>query len=141
MEFFARAEIQVRPADLQKNLAIGNLPQWCASIDKIIENEGERGSIYCVWGEFRVHRELIRDGVRFTLPTCPNALQWTVTVENGAAAGRALVHCTINRHEHSAEFVESLERFVADWKAGLEGGTSRAMASAPKACDCLPWFG
>lgn len=141
MEFFASADIQVRPADLQKTLAIGNLPQWCASIDKVVENEGERGSIYCVWGEFRVHRELIRDGVRFTLPTCPNALQWTVTVENNAAAGKAVVHCTINRREHGADFIESLERFVADWKAGLEAGTSRALASPPQVCDCMPWFG
>ena len=44
-------------------------------------------------------------------------------------------------HEHGADFIESLERFVADWKAGLEAGTSRALASPPQVCDCMPWFG
>ncbi len=140
MEFFATAAVQVRATDLQRQLAIGNLPHWCASIDKVLENEGDRGSIYCLWGEFRVHRELIRDGVRFSLPTCPNGLQWTVTVENSAHSGQALVHCTINRREHATDFIESVERFVGDWKAGLEGSTPAVHPRPAPGCDCMPWF-
>ena len=141
MEFFATADIQVRAAELQKNLCVGNLPQWCASIERVLENQGDRGSIYCIWGEFRVHRELIRDGVRFSLPTCPNGLQWTVSVENSAPAGKASVHCTINRREHAPDFIESVERFMADWKSGLEGSPRHAGGQAPKPCECMPWFG
>ncbi len=141
MEFFATATVQVRASDLQRQLVIGNLPRWCASIDKVLENEGDKGSIYCLWGEFRIHRELIRDGVRFSLPTCPNGLQWTVTVEDGAPSGKALVHCTINRRAPAAEFIESIEHFMADWKMGLEGGPPRARAPAPGSGECMPWFG
>lgn len=141
MEFFATADIHVRAAKLQKNLCIGNLPRWCASIEQVLKNQGDRGSIYCLWGEFRVHRELIGGGVRFSLPTCPNGLQWTVTVENGAPVGKASVHCTSNRREHALDFIESVERFVADWKAGLEGDGQRVGRPVPQARECMPWFG
>lgn len=142
MEFFATTEKRLRASDLQKNICIGNLPQWCASISKVLENQGDRGDIYCVWGEFRVHREVIRDGVRFSLPGCRNGLQWTVAVENGAPVGKAVIHCSINRQTASPEFIESLEQFVADWKAGLEGEATQAFVQRPLvACDCAPWFG
>ncbi|TCS73783.1 hypothetical protein EDC61_1015 [Sulfuritortus calidifontis] len=140
MEFFATAEIRLRASDLQKNVCIANLPHWCASISKVLENQGDKGDIYCVWGEFRVHRELIRDGVRFSLPTCPNGLQWTVTVEGSAPVGQAQIHCTINRREQAPEFIESLEQFVADWKAGLEGGMAQP-GGRTAVGECMPWYG
>jgi hypothetical protein len=62
-----------------------------------------------------VHREVIRDGLRFTLPKCPNALQWTLTAE----ADGSLIHCTINRAEHDAEFIETIEQFGEAWRQGL----------------------
>jgi hypothetical protein len=79
MEFFATADVRASVADLQRRLTIGDLSHWCASISEVFSDVGAYGEIYCVWGQFRVNREMIRDGVRFTLPGCPNALQWTVT--------------------------------------------------------------
>jgi hypothetical protein len=76
----------------------------------------DAGEIYCLWGQFEVRREPIRDGVRFTLPGCPNALAWTVTAESESV----LVHCTIKRTEHDPDFIESIETFIEDWQAGLE---------------------
>lgn len=141
MEFFARTEKRMRANDVQKYVCIGNLPSLCGSISQVLEDQGDRGDIYCTWGEFRVHRELIRGGVRFTLPTCPNGVQWTIAVEDGAAAGNVCIHCSINRPSASPEFVESLERFVADWKDGLDGGNPRPEKPTPRDCDCMPWFG
>jgi hypothetical protein len=137
MEFYATAPVRLRAEDLQRHLRIDTLPQWCASIDKVLAHEGDRGSIYCVWGEFRVRREVIHDGVRFTLPGCPNALQWTVTAGSGVT-----VHCTINRSEHDPDFIESLEQFVAHWRLGLESGIKRiAGAQAVTAGgDCGMWM-
>ena len=141
MEFFATADIRMHAPDLQRHVRINNLPEWCASISQVLESQGEKGNIYSVWGEFRVHREVIRDGVRFTLPSCPNALQWTVTVEGGAPAGKVVVHCTINRAEHAPDLIDSIRQFVADWKAGLEGGAACMHTKAKPPGECMPWYG
>lgn len=120
MEFYATADVRTDALELQRRLSIATLPQWCASIDKVLGDEGSRGEIYCVWGTFRVHREDLRDGVRFTLPGCPNALQWTVTTGQPPDPHTVVVHLTINRAGHDADFIASNEQFVADWRAGLE---------------------
>lgn len=120
MEFFAIADITATVADLQRRLTIADLPRWCASVGEVFSDAGAHGEIYCVWGQFRVNREGIRDGVRFTLPGCPNALQWTVTTGQPPEPDRVVIHLTINRAEHDQDFVESNRQFVLDWKAGLE---------------------
>ncbi|MFZ5621428.1 MAG: hypothetical protein ACOY5W_10430 [Pseudomonadota bacterium] len=120
MEFFATVDIPATVTDLQDRLSITALPRWCASVGEVFSDAGSTGEIYCVWGQFRVNREEIRDGVRFTLPGCPNALQWTVTTGQPPAPDRVVVHLTINRTEHDPDFVESNRQFVLDWKAGLE---------------------
>lgn len=120
MEFYATAAIRTDALELQRRLTIAALPHWCASIDTVLCDEGSRGEIYCVWGTFRVHREDIRDGVRFSLPGCPNALQWTVTAGQLPDPHKIVVHLTINRAEHDADFIVSNELFVAAWRAGLE---------------------
>ena len=103
--------------------------------------QDERGDIYCVWGEFRVHRELIYDGIRFTLPNCKNGVQWTVT-PNPANMAQVMIHCTINRPTQDADFVESLEIFVNDWRAGLEDWPIRRAAKLNKPCvNCGDTFG
>jgi hypothetical protein len=119
LEFFATAATAATETDLQQRLTIGRLAEHCASIDRVLQADGDVGEIWCLWGQFRVHREPIRGGVRFTLPRCPNALAWTVTA--GADSPEpAVVHCTINRTEHDPDFVESIRMFVDDWRAGLE---------------------
>jgi hypothetical protein len=143
MEFYASVGVPVGAADLHRLVRIAALPELCASIDKVLSNDGERGEIFCVWGQYHVRRELLRDGVRFTVPGCPNALQWTITADGRSGRDRLVVHCTINRTEHDADFVESLRQFVADWQAGL---ASRLPAlrekAAPKgSVDAMPWYG
>ena len=120
MEFFATTTIPASVEDLQRRLTIGDLPRWCASIEKVLSDEKTRGEIYCVWGTFHANREELRQGVRFSLPHCPNAMQWTVTTGHAPDPRQTAIHATINRSEHDPDFVDSLRQFVDDWKAGLE---------------------
>lgn len=122
MEFFATARVDAGVAALEQRLTLDRLPDWCASIDTVLEHSGETGRIYCVWGEFAVRRESIRGGLRFTLPGCPNALAWTITTELPPDPNAVVVHCTINRQEHDPDFIETIEAFVDDWRRGLEAG-------------------
>ena len=119
MEFFATAAAEATETALQRQLTIGSLAEHCASIDAVLRAEGENGEIWSLWGQFQVHREPIRGGVRFTLPRCPNALAWTITAGTDTPAP-VVVHCTINRTEHDPDFIESIELFVDDWRTGLE---------------------
>jgi hypothetical protein len=140
MEFYAVAEVDSSPIMIQRDISISKLAEHCASIDKVLSAEGDSGAIYCIWGEFKVHRELIRQGVRFTLPGCPNALQWTITsVTDGKKLVR--VHLTIDRPEHDPDFVESLEQFVSDWKQGLEADIKHETDASRAVNDCLPVYG
>lgn len=119
MEFFASIAGPVPVEQLQQHLTVAALADLCASVDTVLESDGDTGLIYCLWGEFSVRRELIRNGVRFSLPGCPNALAWTVTSEAEADPPGIVVHCTINRSRHEPDFVESIEEFVDDWREGL----------------------
>lgn len=115
MEFYQRLESACSSEQLRELVTLEQLPTLCASIDTLLEQHGDEGQIYCVWGSFQVTRQEIRDGVRFTLPGCPNALAWTITTgEDGI-----VIHCTINRAEQDADFIETIEQFVADWRTGL----------------------
>jgi hypothetical protein len=119
MEFFARVRVPAGPESLQDRLTVASLPQWCASIDSVLEHSGDHGRIYCVWGVFAVERTLIRGGVRFALPGCPNALAWTVTAGLPPDPASVVIHCTINREEQDPDFVETLETFVRDWRQAV----------------------
>lgn len=137
MEFFATTPVRLRAEDLQRHLRVDNLPQWCASIDQVLSHEGDRGDIACLWGEMRVRRDVIRDGVRFSLPASPDAVQWTVTAGNGGVT----VHCTNNRPGDETDLLTALERFVTDWKRGLENGLPRALPEVTRSdCDCGMWM-
>ena len=120
MEFFSLAGRRPTVTRLQQALTIARLPEFCASIDRVLSDRGGHGEIYCLWGQFRVNREEIRDGVRFSLPDCPNALAWTVALSQDPQAAGVMIHCTINRHSHEADFVDSIAAFVDDWRAGIE---------------------
>jgi hypothetical protein len=129
VEFFATAEVPLTEADLQRRLTIAGLGELCASIDRVLAAAGDEGEIYCVWGQFRVRREAIRGGVRFTLPRCPNALAWTVTAGTDVPEP-VVVHCTINRRAHDPDFVDSIRQFVEDWRVGIESVTAAHPAGA-----------
>jgi hypothetical protein len=120
MEFFANTIISATAEELQRRLTIGELSYWCASIEKVMSDAQSSGEIYCVWGTFIANRERMQNGVRFTLPDCPNALQWTVTTGHQPNPQHTVIHATINRTKQDQDFVDSLQQFVNDWKVGLE---------------------
>ena len=120
MEFFAIADIETTPEVLQE-LTVQTLNRYCSDIDKVLRVEhDDNADIYCVWGEFTVHRQVINRGVRFSLPGCPNALAWTITTGFEPAPQKVVIHCTINRSRHEEEFIESIESFIDSWKTGLQ---------------------
>lgn len=117
MEFFAEAATLRTADEIQSEITGPRLAEFCDSIDEVMrwDTTTDTGEMYCLWGQFRVNRELLKRGVRFTLPDCPNALAWTVTAEPTAT----VVHCTVNQAVDDPDFLESLETFVADWRAGV----------------------
>ena len=119
MEFFANAPCTLTETQLQAAITGPRLAECCASIDRVIDWKEDSGEIYCLWGQFIVHREVIRGGLRFTLPECPNALAWTLTCGTDSASPSIQIHCTINRSMHESEFIESIRMFVEDWRLGL----------------------
>ena len=120
MEFFRIADVETSEEGLQQKVNIENMPDLCDSIPSILECSGNEGKIFCLWGQFDVRRELINGGVRFTMPGCPNALAWTVTTGYPPAPNKVVIHCTISRVEIDAEFKESFDTFLDDWKEGVE---------------------
>lgn len=118
MEFFESVDGPLGEQQLQQ-ISIAQLPDYCASIDRVLEHQGDRGRVYCVWGDFEVHRECIRGGLRFTLPGCPNNLAWTLTVGTDPGPSHTVIHLTISRQHHDLDFIDSIHTFVADWKQGL----------------------
>ena len=118
MEFFKEDEgSNLDVKDLKKLLAIKNLPKLCESISSVILDEQKKGIIYCLWGEFEVNREELKYGIRFSLPNCPNALAWSITMDVDSA--NILIHCTINKSVHDIDFIESIEEFISDWSNGI----------------------
>ena len=131
MEFFAIANIETKPEVLQE-LTVHTLNKYCADIDKVLRVEHEDSAdVYCVWGEFTVHRQVINGGVRFSMPSCPNALAWTITTGFEPAPQKVVIHCTINRTRHDDDFIESIESFIDSWKTGLEKHLVRTSGLPP----------
>lgn len=118
MEFFRDvSETDVGLERLRGLLSIHNLPGLCDSIDTVIKDNLTDGVIYCLWGEFRIDRQELKHGIRFSMPGCPNALTWTITI-NEAVRG-ITIHCTIDKRSHDPDFIASLELFMDDWQTGL----------------------
>lgn len=118
MEFFEEIERQsVNIEALKDLLQISELPNYCRSIDSVISDNQDVGEIYCVWGQFNVSREVIKNGVRFALLDCPHAFAWTVTYHEDR--NMLVVHCTIDDREEDEEFIESINEFAADWSYGI----------------------
>ncbi len=141
MESYARAQVRIPEGVLQRYIDVGNLPEWCASIEEVLTSQGSRGEIRTSWGEATVHRELINGGVRFSCPNNPHAMQWTIT-SDAARPAEVLLHLTTNRAEHVAEDQERMELLLADWRAGLEDWPQRRAAKLKKPCsNCGDSFG
>jgi hypothetical protein len=120
LEFFSIADVS-SSVETIRALTVEKLDQYCADIDKVLNiNSENSANVYCIWGTFTVERQIINGGVRFTLPGCPNALAWTITTGFAPEPNKIVIHCTINRTEHDADFIESIESFINSWKLGLE---------------------
>ena len=118
MEFFHEIDnTHFDDSGLKELIQVNNLSQLCASITSIISDQGNKGVIYCSWGEFKISREEIRHGVRFSLLTCPHALAWTITLDN--ANNKIVIHCTIDKKDEDPDFIDSINEFVNDWADGL----------------------
>ncbi len=119
MEFFKELERPDVNIDALKDLVkISALPDLCRSIDSVISDNHNVGEIYCLWGQFNISREVIRNGVRFALLDCPHALAWTITYH--VDRKMLVVHCTIDDRDEDTEFIESIQEFVCDWGIGLD---------------------
>lgn len=118
MEFFEEVERHgIRIEALKDLVQISALPGLCSSINSVISDDHNEGEIYCVWGQFTISRQVIRNGVRFAFPDCPHAFAWTVAYHEDR--NRLVVHCTIDDREEDEEFVESIQQFASDWGVGL----------------------
>jgi hypothetical protein len=101
---------------LKSLLTIENLPELCAFIS-VTDDRKNTGTIYCDWGQQTLSRDEIKNGVRFSSVTCPDALAWTVTLED--TENIVLVHCSTNKKQHEEEYNESILEFMRDWSTGL----------------------
>jgi hypothetical protein len=121
MEFFATANVNMDPEAITEKITLAALPDYCGSfalVDCLAKDSCEVDSI---WGRFQVTRQEITGGLRFTMPTCPNCFAWTITSGLPPSPDKVMIHSTFNRQEHEQWFIESMEEFVQQWKAGLEG--------------------
>ncbi|MBF0188827.1 MAG: hypothetical protein HQL50_12970 [Magnetococcales bacterium] len=128
MEFFRTVTPHPWHEELiQSHLTIDTLGTFCPFIEQVTpdnRNSRDRGTIFCDWGTFQTLRQTIRGGVRFLLPTCPNALTWSITAGFPPAPQGVTVHCTINRTSHDAEFIETIDAFMDAWQEGLSSRVS-----------------
>lgn len=125
MEFFSEIEdLSVSASQIADLVTIPRLPELCASIDSVIAMHSQRsGEVYCIWGQFQISREEIRNGVRIALLNCPHALAWTIAAK--IEESTLVVHCTIDDRRAESEFIESIEQFVSDWEMGLRKALSK----------------
>lgn len=141
MEIYGKAQVRISEGELQRFIDVGNLPEWCASIEEVISTQGSRGEIRTAWGEATIHRELINGGIRFSCPDNPHAMQWSITVSRARPA-EVLLHLTTNCAGHDSEEAERLTHFVEQWRSGLERWPQRRLDKRRKPCvKCYDSFG
>lgn len=141
MEFFQIARVHTDSPAIQQQVTLERLPDFCASIESVSEVSEDSCIVFCIWGRFLVRREPINGGVRFTMPDCPNAFQWTITTGYPPAPEAIVCHGTVNRKDHDPDFIESMQGFFLDWKEGLEArlGSKPAPRQARRG-DVFPLF-
>jgi len=117
MEWFHVIRPAIAESDIRRLCTVENLPALCGDVYEIMHpaSESAAAEISCVWGLFAADVEPVRNGVRYALITCPNALQWTVTTRNGETT----IHGTINQATPDPDFAESIAAFMDKFHAGL----------------------
>lgn len=121
MEFFEFADVLTTPEKIRSKVSIDNLPCFCEDVEAV-DAAAELGRViyFRHWGRFHIRRENVMGGVRFSVPDCPNALAWTVTTGYPPHTAKIVLHATINRTEHDAEFITATKELLAALKVGLE---------------------
>jgi hypothetical protein len=117
MEYFE--EVKNNSLDIERLkslLTFANLPRLCTFIS-VTSDQTDTGEIFCDWGNQTLKRQEVKKGVRFSSITCPDALAWTVTLENDGDT--ILVHCVTNKKHHEEEYNDSILEFMSDWSTGL----------------------
>lgn len=117
MEWFRTIQPAIAESDIRRLCTVSALPDLCGDVYEITQrpDDKEPAEISCVWGLFATNVEPIRNGVRYALITCPNALQWTITTRNGETT----VHCSINDAHPDTDFAASIETFMDKFRDGL----------------------
>ena len=118
MEYFRVADLNVTELQIQEELTLDNLENYCESLFPT-----EKGKEVCkrggLWGEFTLRLDPIMGGVRFSILDCPNALAWTITTGYPPAREKIVIHLTINRERKPDEFVEEINQLLDDLETGL----------------------
>lgn len=107
-------------SSLKQILIIKNLPKLCKSINSVISCNKDEGVIYCVWGQHSINRKLLKKGVRFSFPQCPNSLTLSVISNDDGDSNKITIHCETNTNLRDEDFFDSIKEFVDDWVVGLK---------------------
>ncbi|MEW5790995.1 MAG: hypothetical protein ACOY4L_11675 [Pseudomonadota bacterium] len=103
---------------IEEVCTLAALPTLCEDVYEVsgLREAGREGRVDCVWGVFDGRCLPIRNGVRYELVSCPNALQWTVTSRNGEMT----LHGSINMADVAPDFAESIELFLGHFRDSLQ---------------------
>ncbi|MDA3786733.1 MAG: hypothetical protein PF568_07625 [Deltaproteobacteria bacterium] len=131
MEFFEFADVVTSQEEIRAKVSVETLPDYCEEVEAVdaVEELG-RVIYFRQWGRFHIRQETVMGGVLFSVPDCPNALAWTVTTGYPPCLEKIVLHATINRTEHSPEFIGATKALLAAFKTGLEGSFSGESAKA-----------
>lgn len=122
MEFFGYANVFTSDINIRERLTIDSLPDFCDQIEAVDKKEELGQVIYFLqWGRYHICRDEVMGGVRFWVPDCPNALAWTITTGYPPQPDKIVIHATINRTNHSEEFINATLALVEGFKNGIEG--------------------
>lgn len=119
MEFFRIIDKQVSEDIIQKKITPQSLSEFADTMLYIEGNDFEFKGL-TLWGEFKIGFNKIKGGVRFSLLDCPNGLTWTITCGYPPKQNQLILHCTINRTQKPAEFIEEINEFLDEWQEGLQ---------------------
>lgn len=121
MEFFEFAAVVTNEEGIRSKVTIDTLPVFCEEIEAVDAAEALGRVIYFRhWGRFHVCSAEVMGGVRFWVPDCPNALVWTVTTGYPPEPAKITLHATINRTEHSPDFLAATKALLTTFREGLE---------------------
>ena len=105
-------------SNIHTHCTLQNLPQLCSDVYEVTASDADvrQGEINCIWGAFKIEVYPLKNGIRYALTGCPNALQWTVTTRHGETT----LHGSINQTTPDPEFAETIESLLLHFYQGLQ---------------------